>query len=170
MRGILAEYLVANALELPQTVRSEWQAFDLETPQGVKIEVKSAAYLQAWHHAKLSVIRFGIQPTQAWDAITGIYATERKRQADLYVFSLLHHQDKQTLDSMNINQWQFYIVPAPLLNEQFPTQKTISLTSLLKLKPQQAKYNELATCIRNWKQNLLKRTVAKQGHEGVNGA
>jgi hypothetical protein len=83
MRGVVAEYLVANALDLARTVRQEWQAFDVETSQGTKIEVKSAAYLQAWYHAKLSVIRFGIQPTLAWDAATGIYATERKRQADL---------------------------------------------------------------------------------------
>ncbi len=45
LRGILAEYIVACALDLPQEVRVEWDAFDLKTAQGLKIEVKSAAYL-----------------------------------------------------------------------------------------------------------------------------
>jgi hypothetical protein len=49
-RGILAEYIVARALGLAKNgVRDEWAAYDLCTPEGIKIEVKSAAYLQNQH-------------------------------------------------------------------------------------------------------------------------
>jgi len=91
LRGILAEYIVACALGLPEGARVEWDAFDLKTPQGLSLEVKSAAYLQSWQQKALSQITFGIQPTRAWEATTKDYTGELRRQADLYVFCLLHH-------------------------------------------------------------------------------
>ena len=46
-RGRLAEFIVAKALGISTDgVGNEWDAYDLETKDGVKIEVKSAAYLQ----------------------------------------------------------------------------------------------------------------------------
>ena len=52
-RGVLAEYIVATALGLADGVRREWDAFDLLTKDGVRVEVKSAAYLQSWGHDRL---------------------------------------------------------------------------------------------------------------------
>jgi len=70
-----------------------------------------------------------------------------KRQGDIYVFCVLHHKDKTTIDPLNLEQWDFYILSASILNEQFPTQKSISLSSLLKLNPCQAKFEEITACI-----------------------
>jgi len=64
LRGVLAEYIVACALTLPDSARVEWDAFDLKTPQGLTLEVKSAAYLQSWQQKASSQITFGIQPTR----------------------------------------------------------------------------------------------------------
>ncbi|SRR6266496_6567898 len=47
-RVVVAEYIVTNALGVADDVRNTWQAFDLRTPQGIRVEVKSAAYWQAW--------------------------------------------------------------------------------------------------------------------------
>ena len=48
-RGRLAEFIVAKALGVStDIVRYDWDSFDLTTPAGLKIEVKSAAYLQSW--------------------------------------------------------------------------------------------------------------------------
>jgi len=146
-RGILAEYIVANALGLADGVRAAWDAFDLLTKDGIKIEVKSAAYLQSWYHKKLSAITFGIRPTRLWDASTNRLATELKRQADIYVFCVLDHKEKDSLDSLNLDQWEFYILRASILDEKFPTQKTIGLGGLLKMNPCVAKYEEIARCI-----------------------
>lgn len=77
-RGILAEYLVARALDAdPEGVRDEWAAYDLKTKDGVKIEVKSAAYLQSWHQEKLSRVSFVVPKTRAWDAATLCSLCER---------------------------------------------------------------------------------------------
>lgn len=46
-RGILAEYLVACALNIPRNVRGLWDRYDLITPEGITIEVKSSGYLQS---------------------------------------------------------------------------------------------------------------------------
>lgn len=142
-RGVLAEYLVATALGLTEQVRVEWNAFDLCTEDGLRIEVKSAAYLQSWQHRGLSRIGFDIRPTRAWDPSTNEYATEVVRQAEVYVFCLLHHTEKETLDPLKVDQWEFYILPARILDEQCPQQKRISLTRLLQLGPTCASYREL---------------------------
>lgn len=53
LRGRLAEFLVARALDLPFEPRREWMAYDLMTRDDVKIEVKSSAYVQGWFQEKL---------------------------------------------------------------------------------------------------------------------
>lgn len=116
-------------------------------PEDIKIEVKSASYLQSWFHKKFSVISFNVSPTRVWDADTNTIATELKRQADLYVFCLLGHKEKETLDPLNLSQWEFYVLPTTVLKERVPTQKKISLSSLLKLNPAKANYEQLAECI-----------------------
>jgi hypothetical protein len=146
-RGILAEFLVASALGLTVGIRSEWDAFDISFGE-IKIEVKSAAYLQSWAHAKLSDITFTIRQTYAWDSQTNTSSTELRRQANLYIFCLLKHLDKETIDPMNLDQWEFYLLPSKILDEQLPIQKTISLAKLLRLKPCIAKYEELACCVK----------------------
>ena len=62
-RGILAEYLVANALNLQNTIRTNWDKYDLITQDGITLEIKTSAYLQTWGQKKLSNLIFGIQPT-----------------------------------------------------------------------------------------------------------
>lgn len=146
-RGILAEYIVASALGLANGVRTEWDAFDLLTKEGIKIEVKSAAYLQSWYHKKLSSITFTIRPTRLWIAGTNQLAAELKRQADVYVFCLLNHKEKDSLDPLNLDQWEFYILRASVLDEKFMKYKTIGLSSLKKLNPRIAKYEEIAEAI-----------------------
>ena len=57
-RGRLAEFIVATALNVPfDQVRDEWGAYDLLTPEGIKVEVKSAAYIQSWYQSKPSQAR-----------------------------------------------------------------------------------------------------------------
>src|SRR5215208_5272042 len=58
-RGVVAEYIVARALDAsPEGVRDEWAAYDLRTKEDVKVEVKSAAFLQSWYQGRLSRISF----------------------------------------------------------------------------------------------------------------
>jgi len=129
-RGRLAEYIVAQALGLAHDVRNEWDAYDLRTSTGLKVEVKSAAYIQSWFQRKPSPIVFRVPRTRAWDAATNILSTEVKRQADVYVFALLSHPHKNTVDPLNLDQWQFYVLGVSTLNERQRSQYSITLKSL----------------------------------------
>jgi hypothetical protein len=144
-RGVLAEYLVARALGLAQDgVRDEWGAVDLETPSGIKIQVKSAAYLQAWYQEQPSQIVFSIRPTRSWDAATNRLSSVPTREADVYVFALLSHREKRTLDPMDLDQWQFYVVPRSTLDTYQRSQHSITLRSLERLAGQGVGYSNLA--------------------------
>ena len=150
LRGRLAEFLVARALGLDGSTRAEWDPYDLELASGFKIEVKSSGYLQTWAQKEESVICFDIRPTLAWSADTNDMAPEihRRRQADLYIFALLQHRDKATLDPLDVAQWLFYLVPTRILDERLPTQKQLRLPGLLALSPVRCTFAELAGEIR----------------------
>jgi hypothetical protein len=145
MRGVLAEYIVANALGLAGGIRTEWDAYDLLFNDR-KIEVKSASYIQSWNHQNLSKITFGIRPTRGWDAETNT-SSDLRRQADVYVFCLLAHKDQDTLDPLDLNQWEFYVLSSEVLNRASPDQKTISLASLLRLNPLKIDYSGLSRAV-----------------------
>jgi hypothetical protein len=118
-RGVLAEYIVARALGLPTDgVREAWRGFDLQTEDGLRIEVKSAAYVQSWSQEMLSPIMFVVPKSLGWDADTNVMETEARRHADAYVFALLAHQDKATIDPLNLAQWQFWAVPTADLDNR----------------------------------------------------
>jgi hypothetical protein len=147
LRGQLAEYLVAQALDLTADCRVEWGACDLRTPDGINVEVKSSAYVQSWVQNRPSVISFGIQPSYGWDPVTNTSLPERRRSADVYVFCVLHHADRTTLDPLNVDQWSFYVLSTAILNEKLPQQKTISLSALLALAPAVCRYGELRDAV-----------------------
>lgn len=149
LRGHLAEFLVATALDLGQeSTRVEWDDCDLVTPAGLRIEVKSAAYLQSWDQSKLSAISFGIAPTYAWDKDGKARLDKPARNSDVYVFCLLTPQDKRDLDPANLGQWEFYVLPTRKL-EKLGTQKTITLNALLRLEPIKCQYEGIRQAIQD---------------------
>ena len=117
-RGTLAEYLVACALGVNDNVRVNWDKYDLLSPEGIAVEVKSSGYLQSWDREKLSALSFGIQPTFGWDSTTNRYSQELVRQSDIYVFCVHKHTDQDTVNPLDIAQWDFYLLPTRILNEQ----------------------------------------------------
>ena len=109
-RGILAEYLVAQSLGLDVTrPREPWANFDLKTKDGVKIEIKSAALVQSWHQDRLSKPEFEYRETLGWDADTNRQSDRPARYADVYVFALLAHEHKPSINPIDIDQWKFYV-------------------------------------------------------------
>ena len=62
-RGAYAEYLVSVALGAEAATRKDWGPYDVLTPNGIRVEVKASAYIQAWKQSKLSKIIFGIPQT-----------------------------------------------------------------------------------------------------------
>lgn len=127
--------------------RSEWTAYDLSTEDGIKVEVKSAAFVQSWHQDRLSTIQFQVRKTQAWDPATNRYNQERRRQADVYVFALLAHQDKLSIDPLDVGQWQFYVLPTSVLDARQRSQHSITLRSLQRLCGAPVSYEGLAEAV-----------------------
>lgn len=130
-------------------MRTDWLPFDVSSPSGRRIEVKSAAYLQSWTKDCYSKILFDIAPKHAWTPEEG-NSPEKKRNSDLYVFCVYTAltKDKSLLD---LDLWDFYVLPTSVLNEKVPVQKKIGLPSLLKLEPVKTDYAGLCSVIESIK-------------------
>jgi len=146
-RGILAEFLVTKALGQTDNPRVEWDAYDVKTDNGVKVEVKSASFVQSWQQSDYSNISFNISPTKGWEADSNTYSEEKVRQADVYVFCLLHHKDQQTIDPLNLDQWTFYIISTEQLNKKVGEQKTISFSRLKNIGAEEVEFHQLKETI-----------------------
>lgn len=115
-RGIFAEFIVATALDLDLTKpREEWAEYDLITPDGITIEVKSAAFIQNWKQKTFSKISFSI----------------KQKHSMIYVFCLLKTEDIEIINPLDLSQWSFYVVSTNVL-KTIPF-NTISLIKLEKL-------------------------------------
>ncbi|MCD4773773.1 MAG: hypothetical protein K8R41_10370 [Bacteroidales bacterium] len=102
-RGILAEFIVKQALSITEGTRIEWDSYDLITEKGTKIEIKSASYIQSWKQEKYSSIQFGIAKTIGEPSnpeYDGIY----RRWSDYYVFCLLKNKNQKTINPIDLNQ------------------------------------------------------------------
>ncbi|GHG11937.1 hypothetical protein GCM10017783_25210 [Deinococcus piscis] len=109
---------------------TEWDAYDLVGPDNLKVEVKSAAYLQSWQQRQPSAIRFDIALKRGWDASTNIYSSEASRTAEVYVFCVFAEQRREFADPLQLEQWFFLVCPTQWLGERFSVQKSVALSTL----------------------------------------
>ena len=159
-RGTLAEFIVAQALGISTDgVRNEWDAYDLETEDGIKIEVKSAAYLQSWHQERLSSIIFRVPKTKSWDPDSNRLENEAKRPADIYVFAVLAHRDKPTVDPLNVNQWHFYVLPTRILDGRTRSQHSITLKTPERLSNCSVSFQGLQSTVQETFRQEVKRAA-----------
>ena len=140
-RGVLAEFLVARALGVADEPRDEWAGWDLEYLDK-KIEVKSAAYAQAWpQKKKRHPIRYHIAPRKwAWNPKTGKSESldPPRRIADIYVCSLLSRPDEGDQrdpnqfkpEPLDLRHWTFHLLDVKAMDLKWPTQKGIGLRPL----------------------------------------
>ena len=153
-RGTLAEFIVATAMEIDlSSVREEWKAYDLETKNGIKIEVKTSAYLQSWFQNNYSKIIFSIKSAYSWNSKTNELSKIKSRPADVYVFCLLKHKDKSTVNPLILEQWIFYVISTKKINKMFGDKNTIQLKSLENV-VEGVNYNEI-------KKNVMKEYSEK---------
>ena len=133
-RGRLAEFIVGTSVGLnPENLRDEWDAYDITSDNGIKIEVKSASYIQSWSQREFSKISFSIKKAKFWDADNGMSRGEAKRHAEVYVFCLLKHKNQETIDPLKLEQWEFYVLPTYKLDNYERSQSSITINSLRKL-------------------------------------
>ena len=142
-RGKLAEYIVSLAMHCANGVSEGWRAFDVLTPEGIKIEVKTSAYLQSWAQKRISNIRFGIRETLAWDSVTNTYAEIAMRQADVYVFCVQNCKEQKLVNPLDLAQWDFYPIATGILDTAVSNQKSIGLNALLALGAKKCSFAKL---------------------------
>lgn len=160
LRGSFCEFIVSDALGLDMSgVNDDWTPYDIDFPRqwtgedgvshdNIRIEVKSAAYLQAWEQVKPSNILFSIRPTRAWYPATG-YKRDCKRQSDVYVFCLYTVKDRSQANPLELKDWVFYVISTARLNELCGPQKSLSLHMLEALNPQKTDYDGILGAVYN---------------------
>lgn len=130
-RGALAEFIIAKALGATTSVRNDWAAYDLMTPLGIRVEVKSSAYLQSWFQKRPSRPVFGIRKTVEWRPEVNEFVGKSQRHSDVYVFCLLAFQgDKRSLNPLDMAQWEFYVVATKEIDRAFGERKNLLLAQV----------------------------------------
>ena len=125
-----------------------WTLWDT-TYRNKRIEVKATAYYHLWNaNGNISKQRsFGITMAH------GSYDVEKSgnkdfcRQNDVYVFCLNTGITKETSNPLNLNNWEFYIVPTAVINKKCGNNKTISLGRIKSLGFSAKRYDEIKTVI-----------------------
>lgn len=143
VRGYLAEFLVAKAVGA-EGPRLEWDAYDVQAPDGTRIEVKSSAYLQVWDQRRPSRIVFSGLRGRTWTPQDG-EALEATYNADVHVFAVQTAQRHDDYNPLDVGQWQFYVLPRVAI--EATGYRSISLPTLLATAGAPAPYPELAGAI-----------------------
>ena len=107
--GVLAEFIVSRAVGSTSVRRDEWDAYDVVTPAGLRVEVKAAAYLQGWSQPRLTDIRFGGLSARLLDEAANTYVGERGYNADVYCFCVQTATSHDALNVLDLSQWAFYV-------------------------------------------------------------
>ncbi|PCH92229.1 hypothetical protein COB80_00330 [Candidatus Kaiserbacteria bacterium] len=114
-RGALAEFLLEASLkDLNEIkIRNPWGDYDVEHLDKT-IEVKCCAYIQDWDQDKLTKIQWtGLKATELfWNNAVATRTTEKKKdyKAQYYILALLDHQETETLNILDLNQWKFFVL------------------------------------------------------------
>lgn len=130
----LGEFFVAKALGIEKAENTDyWTAYDMSY-KNQRIEVKSTQYVHPWNKTRVSKTRtFSIEPTRNsyWEAEG---TAEYTRQNDVYVFCINQNQDINNHDPLNIDSWEFFVVPTFKINSYAgERQKKISLNVVKRL-------------------------------------
>lgn len=147
-RGYLAEFLVARAVGATGA-RVEWDAFDLQAPDGTTIEVKTSGYTQTWAPRGPAVIVFsglpGKRGKRSWYAATG--AMGPAHVADVYVFAVQTAQRGDVYDGLDIDAWDFHVVPGRRVAET--GQASMRLSTVVRIGGAPVAWHQLARAIRD---------------------
>jgi hypothetical protein len=144
-RSVFAEFMVGKALGCLGQPRVEWDSVDLHYGD-FGIEVKASAACQRWPQTKPSRISFSITKARFWDETTAKYEGEATRSAHCYVFCCHPEQDRAKANVLDVQSWDFYVVPVGTLNGTLGHQKSVSLATVKK-HGEHCKFENLKTAV-----------------------
>ncbi len=143
--GKIAEFIIARALGVLKAQNTAyWTLWDI-TYRKIRIEIKATAYYHPWNlSGNVSKQRvFGITKANGAYDITISGNSEYCRQNDIYVFCLNTGNTKETSNPLELNNWEFYIVPTSVINKSCSNNKTISLGRIRKLGYLAKRYDQI---------------------------
>lgn len=143
-RGMLAQFLVARAVWDTRPNDDGWGDFDVLSPEGIKIEVKSSGYLQSWSQVNPSRIVFSGLMGRTWSAQTG-YGSAPEVRADVFVFAVHTCLEPEAYDPLDLEAWEFYVLPGSTLREL--GQKSMNLNRVRFLAGDPVKWRNLRETI-----------------------
>ena len=149
IQGRIAEFIVAKALGIKKAQNDQyWTLWDI-TYDVLKIEVKETSYYHSFNKDdKISQHRsFGITKANGEYDLQVSGNSEYRRQNDVYVFCLNTGYTKEESYPLNLNNWEFYIVPTSVIDENCGDNKTISLNRIKKLGYNAVTYDEIKPII-----------------------
>lgn len=147
-RSALSEFIVATSLEVPNLnhglSRTLKRPYDLISQEGYRIEIKSAAYNESLDEEHPDSISFGIAPGR-----TGRNEINfpLRRSSDVFVFCVCKSVFENETP-LNLDLWDFYVLPTCVLDEKKPFCKTITLQSLIRLEPIWCDYYGIGNAIK----------------------
>lgn len=149
--GELAEFIVSKALGKDRADNKDyWTLYDIDyTTQNnkhVKIEVKASAYYHSWQTEKSKINEqrtFSISKSnsnyqdetnrQRGEIVNSTAENRYERPSNIYIFCLNKGRNREEAYTLNVQNWEFYVVPTERINKECGDQKTISLNRLHKL-------------------------------------
>ena len=141
----IAEFIVAKALGIEEAQNVEyWTLWDV-TYRNKRIEVKETSYYHSFNEeGNVSNIRtFSIAKANGTydEQVSG--NKEFCRQNDIYVFCLNKGDTRASSYPLNLDNWEFYVVPTEFLNKNCENQKKISLNRIRSFNFPALAYDEL---------------------------
>lgn len=141
----IAEFIVSRALGICEAQNDQyWTLWDISY-RSKRVEVKETSYYHSFNQeGHVSKQRnFGITMANGSYDPSKSGNTEFCRQNDIYVFCLNTGNTKETSNPLNLNNWEFYIVPTAFINEHCGNNKTISLGRIKSFGFAAKRYDEL---------------------------
>jgi hypothetical protein len=93
-------------------------------------------------------VEFKLKAVKLSDADTNQLAPDSTRQADVYVLALLRHDSKQTVNPLDISQWEFFVLSKGVLDARTRSQHSITLKTLQRLAGSSIAFDAVASAAR----------------------
>lgn len=134
MQDVIAEFIVEKALGIDKAQNIDYLTLYDILYKNFRIEIKETSYYHPWNeNGKISKQRmFGITKANS-NYETVEMENKFERQNDIYVFCLNIGDTKESSNPMNLNNWEFYIIPTSVINKECRDNKKISLNRVRKL-------------------------------------
>jgi hypothetical protein len=113
-RGLLVEWLVAQALGDPSPFRVEWGPYDVQAADGTKVEIKATGRLQGWAMKKPSTPAWtfpAVGATSVWTKDLGEYVpVDPQTRVHVWIFALHTATDQKRYMPLDVEPWEFRVM------------------------------------------------------------